>query len=87
MTQQEKNQKAKLKILEGFEMEWHQMWQERDWTDLISIFRLYGGRCVQCGGYITAPNLKFFGFDVDKVKCWNCQEGNLKTSNLPVEDR
>ena len=72
MTQQEKNQEAKLKMMETYNMEWREMWSEKDWTDLISYFRLLGARCVQCGGNITALNLKFYDYNVDKVKCFNC---------------
>lgn len=36
-------------------------------------------RCVACGkGWtsLTKPIIRFFGNDVSKVKCWDCQETN-----------
>lgn len=74
----ETNVKAQQEIEEAYKMveEWREIWRINDWTDLISIFRLKGGACVKCGGDITASNLQFFNFDVERVMCYECQNSN-----------
>ena len=47
-----------------------------DMRSLGSDFRVYGGGCVNCGRYVTAQNLFYFGFDVERVLCYDCQKEN-----------
>lgn len=39
---------------------------------LASLFNAYGGGCISCSGWVSEPNLSFFGFDVTFVKCFKC---------------
>jgi len=45
--------------------------------EMISYLRLLGLRCTSCGNHITQATLAFFGYNVKKVKCYECQ--NTKT--------
>ena len=72
-----------LKAKEQIELDYEHTLEEIlvDEPDRISYFRtiLYNlskGRakgCSECGGSITLPNLAFYDYQVDKVKCWDCQ--------------
>jgi len=69
------NLRASKLMEEAYNCPWLQLWRERDWKNLIHDYRfLYGGgKCVECGSSVTAFNLKFYNFNVTKVKCWDCQ--------------
>jgi hypothetical protein len=75
--------KLNLKAKEIMEAEYETNFKDLMTTELdrMSYFRtiLYNlskGRakgCSKCGSSITQPNLHFYDYDVEKVKCYNCQ--------------
>lgn len=69
------NLKAKAEMERIYKMNWRDLWMNSgiNWLDLISCFRMNYGRCIDCAGNITALNLKFFDFDVKRIKCYKCQ--------------
>lgn len=76
MNYAEKNIEVKKRMEAVYKISWQEIWEKKNWTDVIAFFRLIGGGCSQCGGYLTSQNLKFFGFDVKKVRCYDCQRKN-----------
>lgn len=73
MDQALKNRQVKSEMVKSYGMPWQEIWNKLNWGDLIWRFRMDGGRCVACGGYVTAMNLKFFNFNVSMVRCYKCQ--------------
>lgn len=78
--------KQNLKVVRDLEkeygMSWKQLWETKDWTDLINYARMQGLVCSVCGGRITANNLKFYNWDVSKVKCYDCQQREHLSNEL-----
>ena len=50
---------------------------------LASLFNIYGGGCVNCFGYVSEPNLKFYSHSVEKVLCYKCQEMTRTEDDYP----
>ena len=75
-----KNLKVVRNLEKEYKMSWRRLWEVKDWTDLINYARLQGLACSICGGQITTNNLKFYKWDVSRVKCYKCSK---KIINYP----
>lgn len=51
---------------------------------LASLFHTFGGGCINDGIYISYLIMEFYGFDVSKFLCYQCQEQKKQEA---VEDQ
>lgn len=84
MTQTLKNLEAVKKTLETYHIPegFHALKQLFDKSfphpaDTIGTLRFYGLRCIGCShDSITGPILRWFNYQADQAKCYECQKNN-----------
>lgn len=70
----EKNKEARKRIEDCYGLAWEDVWEFKNWADVIAYWNLLGGGCVKCGGRVSGQNLKYYKFDVGGVKCYGCRD-------------